>query len=44
MSSKQVFSAAAFGIFGAGWLMVELALVVGFVWVLFIKPEPGPTS
>ena len=80
MNSKPVLtaSAAAFGIFGAGWLIVpemfykywaivpdtnqymgrrygafmlglnawwpfgvELILVVGFVWVLFIKPEPG---
>jgi hypothetical protein len=26
----------------AWWpFVVELGLVVGFVWVLFIKPEPG---
>ena len=37
----SLYAALALGL-NAWWPFgVELILVVGFVWVLFIKPEPG---
>jgi hypothetical protein len=36
----SLYGAAALGLNAWGAFAVELALVMGFAWVLFIKPEP----
>ena len=37
----SLYGALALGLNAWSPFGVELVLVVGFVWVLFIKPEPG---